>query len=82
MSSHRGCIIKSETYNRVLDNSLLTAGFREEWEESSSGGSIKLHTFVPQSMREDYFAENNEDDASDGRKLARLKLLNLISKAG
>jgi len=82
MSRHRDCIIKSETYNRVLDSSLLTAGFREEWEESSSGGSIKLHTFVPQLMREDYFAENNEDDASYGRKLARLKLLNLISKAG
>ena len=80
MSSHRRCIIKSETYNRVLDNSLLASGFREEWEESSSGGSIKLHTFVPQSMREDYFAEHNEDDASDGRKLARLKLLNIISK--
>jgi hypothetical protein len=80
MSSHRRCIIKSETHNRVLDNSLLASGFREEWEESSGGRSIKLHTFVPEPMREDYFAENNEDDVSDGRKLARLKLLNIISK--
>lgn len=80
MSSHRDCIIKSETYNRVLDNSLLASGFREEWEESSGGGSIKLHTFVPQSMREDYFADKNQDDVSDGRKKARLKLLNIISK--
>ena len=80
MSSHRDCIIKSETYNRVLDNSLLASGFREEWEESSSGGSIKLHTFVPKKMREDYFADKNQDDASDGRKKARLKLLNIISK--
>jgi GNAT superfamily N-acetyltransferase len=82
MLNYRGCIIKSETHNRVLDNSLLAAGFREEWEESSGGASIKLHTFVPKSMREDYFSENNEDEASDGRKLARLRLLNLISKAG
>lgn len=81
MSSHRNCIIKSETYNRVLDNSLLASGFREEWEESSGGGSIKLHTFVPEQFREDYFADKNQDDASDGRKKARLKLLNIISKA-
>lgn len=81
MSSHRDCIIKSETYNRVLDNSLLASGFREEWEESSGGGSIKLHTFVPKQFREDYFADKNQDDASDGRKKARLKLLNIISKA-
>jgi hypothetical protein len=79
MSSNRSSIIKSETYNRVLDHSLISSGFREEWEESGVGGSVKLHTFVPEHMREDYFSSKN-DDALDQKKLAKVRLLNILSK--
>jgi hypothetical protein len=79
MSSNRGSIIKSETYNRVLDHSLISSGFREEWEESGAKGSVKLHTFVPEHMREDYFSSKN-DDALDQKKLAKVRLLNILSK--
>jgi hypothetical protein len=80
MSSHRDCIIKSETYNRVLDGSLIDAGFKEEWEETYGDRSVKLHTFVPELMREDYFKKESKYKSQDIIRFSRLNKLNSISR--
>lgn len=57
----RGAIIKSETWNRNLDNSLLNSGFIEE--ESFDDGKVKVHTFVPERFRKDYFKSKKDTDS-------------------
>jgi hypothetical protein len=83
MSSHRGSMIKSETWNRDLDHSLLASGFIEE--DSIGDGKIKIHTFVPERFREDYFSglkqENDIKDQKLKRRLARSQKIKSLFKS-
>lgn len=61
MKWSRGAIVKSETWNRNLDNSLLNSGFIEE--ELFGDVKVKVHTFVPERFREDYFESKKDTDS-------------------